>query len=304
MGYFCSNKENDRRIAKIICEGYGELLYETQPGSSHKVSGRDGFDMWRMLCLGSYHPVYFPNALPVPHRIRVGGNGGENHRPFYAAARNNLEPEAFFNSRAKLLKPDWLISEFKDDLEEWSKWKSETDLDPLIWHYRSFRNRFHSGRVPQSAMGLHPLSSSLLDQVSKAAGADRIHSGQILFDIMGSLDPRLLDFEFDEQKKAPTDTHRAALVKVSVPREASPGIVFGSPVPPTQAEMGMRPVNLLAQQATKASQTPFVKCFFEDEQIGSFLDILRDQEDRGNLRKARDGAGAAALIAASLFFPD
>jgi len=302
--FFCSGNGTDFQIGAQICAAHDETMVSKMPENRHKLSGFEAYQTWRHLCLGAYHPVYFPTTLPGLHTIRVGGNGGENHRPFYAKMISPADAPAFFRSRRKRIEPSWLQSEFDEDLRLWSELTNQDDTeDPLIRHYRHFRNRFHSGRVPQSMVGFHPLSSRFLDDVSRVAGGDRVESAQILYDVMNSLVPSVLQMDYDAPEKAPSDGNIAELTTVQIAKVPAPGRIFGQPIDPTDTKQGDTPLSLLREEVGKLQGNSFVKHFFGAEHIEQQLGHLSEAVENRRFGHARDGALFAAMIAAAEVAP-
>lgn len=102
--------------------------------------------------------------------------------------------------------------------------------DDLFAHYRTFRQRFHLGCPSVGNVKFAPLSGPWMDRLAMHAGQERLESGQVLFDIMASLDDRLLAMDFDEDDKAPTARHHADLCRVT-PDPPRAGNVFIHSVP-------------------------------------------------------------------------
>lgn len=306
--FFCGGAGVDFKIAGRICDYFSEKINKRMPKNEHQLTGTESYEGWRLRCLGAYHPIYFPFVSPGLHAIRIGGNGGGNHRPFYEKNVNRPDLTKFLKNRRRQIHPEWLLSEFDADIQDWIDSIDnliEADVvDSLILHYRQFRNRFHSGRVPQSMFGFHPLSSRYLDDVSRLAGSDRVRSGQIFFDLMHSLEPSLLKFEFDDPAKGPSEKNESALVKVVIDPEPRPGRVFGRSVEANNVTSVDQPMNILRNRIMSAKRNHFVKHFFGSERVDGLVALLEEAASVGRLSHAREGALAAAIIAAAEMVPD
>ena len=331
--FFCSGAGLDFQVAKRVCTAVEERLHNDRPVNHHALSHAEAYETWRALDLGTYHPVYFPFTQPGLHAVRVGGNGGEIHRPFYNKTHSYADLASFFRAQGETIHPDLLRAEFAQDTQDWMhkvgqngankswgrvQWgrlrhvirgqrrPQEPDQTlALIAHYREFRNRFHSGRVPQSRMGFHPISSGYLDDVSALAGTERLTSSQILFDIMHQLEPGVLSIPFDTPEKSPTDAHLTALTPIELGRNPAPGRIYGtSPDPTSQSHSGPRPLQRLLTDVETAQQKDIVQQLFAPDQVSTLLTSLRDASARGGLSHAKDGRLASAVLSAAAMIPN
>ncbi len=229
---------DDLRVAQHLGE---QLGFTVNPVPRPKVPGLSiptaaAYDIWRQLNLGVYRPVYLSRRDHLGFYVQLGGGGGEAYRPFYTLK----DPVRFARTRRK---------DF-DEKRDWASWNdafaasvalleehSALDAHPLILHYREFRNRCHAGRAPQVGVTVAPLASRLLDDCAIAIDPARLAENQILFDLMASIDRRLLDLPFDSPTKAPEETNLAHLTVVDVgPGDLVGGELFGAPDIPDHPE--------------------------------------------------------------------
>ena len=182
-------------------------------------------------------------------------------------------------SCAKAIRPDFLTHQFKremttsmQDIER----RSLGGFDPLLLHYRHFRNRFHAGRVPQHRIKLVPLGSRLLEDCAVLAGGHRLKTAQILYDIMASTVPELLDIPFDTKAKTPRANVRAALTSVPVREDLAPGAFFAPKPDREDAAAGERerPIDGLRRAFDAALATPFVSAFCGEALVAQAEEVL------------------------------
>lgn len=227
----------DLRIAQRIAAGLGLRHNQKLPRSAPPLTGGQAFETWRDICLGSYHPIYFPRQAATAGLVHFGGGGGENQRAVYdrslwarlmgldrldrfiAARRRNLRVADHRDAYGEALRKTFDLLQAQD---------GNSGVHPLILHYRAFRNRFHAGRTPQYILSINPIASALFDDCAALAGPERLTRGQLFYDIMESLVPGLADYPFDKRRKAPDASVRAALCRVT-PEDHAPGRVFAPP---------------------------------------------------------------------------
>ena len=66
----------DHAIANRICRHYGLSLNGRLRRSRRWLNGKTSYALWKDLCLGIYHPIYFPNTFPAGNIVHLGGGGG------------------------------------------------------------------------------------------------------------------------------------------------------------------------------------------------------------------------------------
>jgi hypothetical protein len=207
----------DRAVAARICKHFGLSLNGRPATRPIWLNGKASYALWKDLCLGVYHPIYFPSESPSGRIVHLGGGGGENQRPFYSQFPGAPSADSFVARRTRNLvcsaRPGFevalrqAIDKIMDGAPEY--------LDALALHYRHFRNRFHAGREPQYAVTFHPLASKLLDNVTDVAGKSRFQNAQMHYDILHNLKPELLDMPFDSWRKRPGRGVRRSLASIT-----------------------------------------------------------------------------------------
>lgn len=196
----------DKSVAARLCAHAGLPLNGFLKRGPKRLSGDSSYALWRDLCLGVYHPIYFPYSAISPGVVYLTGGGGENHRPFYGQFLGAPSAGSLVSTRARNIVRRAARTEFGAALER----AVRTILDDapgchdvLAAHYRHFRNRFHTGREPQYTVTLPPLASRLLDTCTAVAGERRFGTAQMLYDVIFNVHPDMLDIPFDKLRKRP-----------------------------------------------------------------------------------------------------
>jgi len=256
----------DLRVAQDLCRHLGLAHNAPLPQRPPALPAPEAFAAWRDLCLGAYHPIYFPRHRLTPGIAHFGGGGGGNQRSVYdrsvwARLRRLGRPDRFVAARMANLRPAAQRAPYGAALHATLARIASTapaGMDPLLLHYREFRNRFHAGRTPQYQLSINPLASALLDDCAALAGPARIETAQMFYDMLESLHPGLVERPFDKRHKAIGAARRAALTRVT-PDPLPPGRVFAdwAPRPPrAQGGPGLmeRMANLYARARPLAAQ--------------------------------------------------
>ena len=209
----------DRRVASDLCNYAGLALNGRLARKPRWLRGKESYVRWRDLCLGVYHPIYFPNTSPSADIVSLGGGGGEIHRHFYSQFLGAPSADSFVARRTR----DLAVSSARPNFELGLQRAIDSimvhapdDLDIMECHYHHFRNRFHSGREPQYAVMYHPLASKLLHGIRAVGKDSRIHKGLLHYDIVHNLQPELLDIPFDKFYKRPGRKVRKHLTSLSL----------------------------------------------------------------------------------------
>lgn len=210
----------DRAVATRLCEHFGLALNQRLAKKPRWLRGKAAYALWKDLCLGTYHPIYFAGEHPSGERISLGGGGGENHRPFYGQFLNAPSDETFVSSRSRDIVLPSARAGFEAALQETIDHIMEGAPETpgaLAGHYRHFRGRFHAGLMPQYMVSFQPLASKLLDGITGIDGTSRYRNKQVLYDILYNLEPELLDLPFDTWLKRPGRSVRQHLTRTSTP---------------------------------------------------------------------------------------
>ncbi len=290
----------DLKIATVIAEAYGFPINEKSSLITNRFSGEESFLSWKSLCLGVYHPIYFPSYGPQPSVVALAGGGAENHRLFYKYS----DTEAFIGANAVKIEPTSFINDFEAEMHTEMQRMSLTGskVDLMTRHYREYRNRMHAGRSPQYVSSFNPLASKILDDVAEFAGLERLKAGQVSFDIMASLLPSIFDIPFDSPSKSLNETRRANLTVIKDWEVKSIGRVFiDTPSNDGVSNKTANVFELLNEDFQKSLDKPFVKNFFGQEFIKQTNDTMLEAKDNRKFSHAIDGQGIAAVIAGGMF---
>jgi len=215
---FTSNKdaEADFAVASRIAEEYGLRFMDTNrdPRAPVRLETAEAYEKWKSLCLGVYSPIYFPGNRPVPTAVVFGGAGGEGHRRFYPS----IAPDQFIDQRRRFIPSRAHFKRLKRDiLEDLSMLRQGpgASVDPMVLHYRHFRDRCHGGRAPQYTTLISPLSGALLRHASSMCSAERMERSQVLADILVNVDHKLAAMPYDSPKKSFDARHFAEVTDAS-----------------------------------------------------------------------------------------
>jgi hypothetical protein len=174
----------------------------------------EAYEKWKSLCLGVYAPIYFPQSRPTPTSIVFGGSGGEGHRRFYpdigldrflAIRRSHIPSAAHFRT---------LKNDIAEDLR-FLQQGPEASVDPMVLHYRHFRDRCHGGRAPQYTNLLSPLSSAALRKASSLCTPEQLDRRQVVADILINASQELASMPFDSPEKSFDTRHFSELLDAS-----------------------------------------------------------------------------------------
>lgn len=203
----------DYAIASQIAERFRlRFIDENQDRRSPVVSAlSESYQKWKSLCLGVYTPVYFSGRRPTPTAITLGGSGGEGYRRFYS----NITLERFVESRRKFIPSSaWFKKLKRDILEdiEFLHQGAEASLDPMVIHYRNFRDRCHGGRTSQYTYPLAPLGSAVLRWASTLCPPEQFERRQVSADILLNAARELALMPYDKPSKAFDARHSAELL--------------------------------------------------------------------------------------------
>lgn len=239
----------DLAVAEKIAAKFGLAL--NVPAPRWRVrDGQASFDLWRATSLGNYYPVRLPEEFSTAGAVSFGGGGGEMHRDFYA-----FEDLAALRAylKRKFVTPGAAAACFADILESVRSFGpagAEAGIGAIRYHYAEFRSRLHAGTVPNQKLHVIPLASRHFAAAGAAQSDAMIRRGQMLYDVMASLAPRLLALPFDDPAKAPGPEVTEALTQLRVrPRE---GRVWGA-LPGPAAEGGPEAAEVLEAEVRRAA---------------------------------------------------
>lgn len=294
-----TGESKDFVIAHEIAQAYNFNINNKISSTINRFSGEESFYSWKHLCLGVYHPIYFPNYGPQPNIVSLGGAGAENHRPFYI----DDSIESLIKKNASKIIPNWLSFNFKSEMNSELEriGKNRSKIDPLMLHYREYRNRMHSGRTPQYTALFHPLGSKLLEDVSEVAGDSRIKNGQINYDIMANLLPSILDIPFDHESKDFNDGRKKSITNFTLRESNEPGKFYGNTrIVKKELEKSASAFDLLYADFQESKKKPFAKDFFGKDFINKSELIIESAIENKKFSHAIEGQKIAAIIASGL----
>lgn len=208
----------DFECASHIATTYGFDINSALADNGHPLQPIDPFTRWKYFSLGVYAPVIWSPKSYRHGQVKMGGHGGEAHRGFYA-----------FDSLERACLKSGSPRDMKSRMEVAGKVlaKHYPGEEPLVAHYKEFRDRLHSALHAQNHVRMQPLSSKYLDAVTAGESPERLKNRQVLYDIMSVNAPGLMLEPYDSPKKTPSEQNLSELVK-HVVVETKPGRVFGT----------------------------------------------------------------------------
>lgn len=290
----------DLEVATEICGALGLQLNVKSSRRRRRLSSSESYAAWKALCLGVYHPIYFPKFSVGQGVVSLGGGGGENHRRFY----KNASFDDLIQSCARKLSGDVASREFAVAMGAAGERlcaMEGADSDALIVHYRNFRHRFHTGRSPQHSIVFSPLGSRYLEDASRFGGAERIRMGQVNYDIMFSMAPETLDFRFDGYEKRLTQERKKLLTEVALPSTLLVGKVYGvneseggqEEVPTSES---LRPLDFLWDEVQECAKSQVLKDFWSPSFVRDVEKAAEKAHRAGRFGHAIDGQNVSALL--------
>lgn len=246
-------------------------------------------------------PPYFPVEGPSPAVFSLSGAGGEGNRPFYPT----VPVQRFLKDRAKYI-PDpanfeVLKGDILDNLDALSI-GLDSGVDPLIVHYRHFRDRCHGGRSSQFHNIGSPLASALLRRAYALCPKEKSDRAQVLIDILLNGDADLALMPYDTEAKMPTAEAIADAFDGAAAIRAAPldGRVFaGTPEPGTKASRSK--LKMLARLKAEAiAHAPRVEEaeLLPASYIAAALDAAEDAERKGDYEHPVKAVPVAHVILA------
>ncbi|EIM29162.1 hypothetical protein [Microvirga lotononidis] len=228
----------DHAVARQIAEHFGLRFMDRDPSRRKHVRTElsEAYQKWKSLCLGVYAPIYFPGQRPVPNAVALGGAGGEGHRNFY----KGRGIEDYLDRRRHSVPSSKHFNKLKQDIIEdlaFLRQGSEALVDPMIVHYRHFRDRCHGGRTPQYKNLITPLSSAILRQASSLSSPEQLDRRQVAADILINANRDLAFMPYDMSDKSFGADHLATLVdaREAIDAASTGGRTFAEEAKPEQA---------------------------------------------------------------------
>lgn len=298
--------QKDLDVATRLAAKYGVSINRPEPRAATRLNNKERYQRWREVCLGVYLPIYLHDSTVEPFTIHINGGGGENHRHFYPAV-----PASKFLDNQRRRAPAYLYQQWRADIEEALAYLAaqNSSAEPLILHYREFRNRFHTGRPPLYRTGFGPLTTTLFHQSAMSGGIT--HAGQLNFDIMQNLIPGLMDLPYDDPIKAPTDENLRNLTLVDLDDRVSNGHTYiGESI---EGEIGYenegpedakRPMDLIVSEGTKALANKAVSSFASPDILARSRNLLESAASSGKFEHATMAKEVSFLLATELALGD
>lgn len=302
----CSSGPGNRvdiEVAKKIATAYGLQMNDRREMQRIHLNSDQSFQVYRDQTLGVYFPFYRPTQAPTPGSITIGGGGGGLHRNTYERIIKSDDPEVFFTQHAKHLKHPEFEEEFVRDGQKFLEEVLLPGEDPLRVLLREGRVRYHSGRTPRNEVAFTPLHSVSADFVQSIAGDERLDSGQLNYDIMYSIDPKLMVMPYDSVEKEPSSDVKNNLVGALLSKEANPGRVWSADTISNDQSDGNE-VWSYARAFDVAVSNRFVSNFWGSKvlaEANSLMETLKKGESIGN---AANGVPIAAILSADLVTPN
>lgn len=299
----------DLQCAKNIVNRYKGELNQPAKLQITKYNGSYAYEKWKNLNLGNYFPIYIPRNNMPNNAIFFGGGAGEVHRSVYG----NRNPKAFSMNLKKRIEDKYELHTSKnlsdllelysnqlvDSVEELKRYSPEDRVNPLVLHYREFRNRFHAGRSPQYGQTIAPLGSDLLTVCSTYCDKDVLDRGQILYDIMESLCPGLAMMPYDMELKFPSYEAIKNICLIPVREKSNPGQVYKKKLESVDKVMNdgltVSPLVYLKEELDDFINN-YDNEFFTNDFINDASDFLAKSVQNDNFTHAADAAPVSQIL--------
>lgn len=290
---------NDLLVATDIASRFGWDINGPAAGrpALPKLTNEERYMGWRDLCLGVYTSVYFPDRHVNPMVIDFHGAGG-GHRPSYPGTRVAEQLD-----KVRGVGPSYLIDAWKASVasEEEILTQAWPGSPPLMSHYHEYRNRFHSGLLPQYRTVFAPLGSLYIAAMSNHP--EKVKSGQILFDIMESLTPGLKDISYITASRSPSPENLARMTVSGSAVDATAGVAFGS-LDDRLGEVRRKPsghLELMGKDLERATSSN-VKEFLGDEVVYNAHKAMADAISDVRFAVPSDGKDVSRVLATGFAF--
>ncbi|MBF9197507.1 hypothetical protein [Microvirga terrestris] len=266
-----------------------------------RLDTSEAYEKWKSLCLGVYGPIYFPVTRPVPTALSFGGAGGEGHRRFYPS----VPPNRFLNQQRGFFPSSAQFKRLKRDiLEDLSSLRhgTEASVDPMIVHYRHFRDRCHGGRAPQYGNLISPLSGANLRWASSLCSPDQIERSQVLADILINANRELATMPYDEPGKSFDTRHLAEVpdAQDAIRSARNDGQVFASEAASLQAGdfTKQKALRMLREDFLSHYERVQGSGFFPREYLEKARATAENASAEGRFPHARTGGALSHVILA------
>jgi hypothetical protein len=302
IGFDCkASALQDLAIANNLANRYG-LSLNSLPCRhlATSLNSNMAYDRWRSLCYGIYTPIYFPTKDRNPLCLTIGGAGGEGHRHFYHARTLKI----LLDSQRRYFPTDALFEEFRASViadVKHLRQGYEADLDPLILHYRHFRDRAHSGRSPQYIYQAAPLGSSYFRLASSLCTPKKRKRAQLIVDLMMNCAPGIVDMPYDLEVKLPDKRHKSDVTDVrDALASGRSGAVFTSVPPDPLTATSGRTVWDRLYLDIKENVSAIKNCgLFSKAYIEQAITVAKKAAEAGQLSDATDGCSISHLLFAA-----
>lgn len=302
---FTSNRAQtaDFEIARQIAERF-HLRFMTWSDDRHGpplLGLAEAYGKWKSLCLGVYAPIYFPGSRPVPTSIVFGGSGGEGHRRFYP----DIGLDRFLAHRRHYIPSAAHFRTLKNDIAEdlaLLQQGSDAAIEPMVLHYRHFRDRCHGGRTPQYTNLLSPLSSASLRKASSLCTPEQLDRRQVMADILINASRELASMPFDSPKKSFDTRHFDEVLDASdaIRTARTSGRVFAAePMPRANGDFTkQKALCLLRDDFLSHYDTMRRTGFFPQDYLEKAKTMAEEAAQNGRLSHPVDGCAISHVILA------
>ncbi|WJS86325.1 hypothetical protein [Paracoccus sp. TOH] len=285
--------KGDFEVASKLAEKYHFSLNQPRLQTDLYLSTDTALRYTEDFLLGSYASLRPFRTKPNPFNVKIGGGAGEIFRPFFADRYSS----DFLDSLKLAFSSDTAFQNWKADVLETLEILRARDMqqtDPLVLHYREFRSRFHTGGATNMITAAMPFQSRAAYQIAWSASNNKIQDGQIGYDLIGSVFPELLNDDYDNPSKKPTENNIRNLV-APVDFDVIPGKVYVSIDAgnvPSQESVAQFLKQYYKKFCTDLSSWPIVEKLTADE-------IVRSSLTSGRFPRPPEGASLHRMMLAA-----
>lgn len=219
----------DFAVASDLAAHYGLSLNEKPRNRAPRLAEAERWDAWRSNCLGAYSPMIFPRERMNGAFIHFGGNAAGNQRSVYQQVLKVNTVDAFVQRHAERIDKPTDRRDYASSLyRAFEQFPGQlNDEQALGEYYRQFRGRLHGSAYALPRVCFFPFASHGFDEAREAGGSERFEDAQVNYDVMGLIEPTLLELPYDDPAKSPSEAVRARLLQGDVEDFGSLGQVFG-----------------------------------------------------------------------------